>query len=95
MEPRGASQRYTLESMIGTTADIGDEAKRREIRALVDRYRTRCLWFLRADYYPATDAEVCRVLAYLERYGDRDAFIRAADLRRWLSPPFSDASVGS
>ncbi len=81
--------------MIGTAAEIGDDAKRREIRALVDQYRNRCLWFLRADFYPATDAEVGRVLGYLERYGDREAFIRAASIRRSLSPPFNATSADS
>ena len=71
------------------------EAVRDEVHALVDRYRTRCLWFLRSDYYPVTVPEVQRVLGYLERYGDRDAFTRAASLRRWLSPPSSAASAGS
>lgn len=26
-------------------------------RELVDDYRTRCLWYLRSDYYPATPAD--------------------------------------
>ena len=60
----------------------GDEA----LNALVKDYRTRCLWFLRADYYPATREEQLRVLDYVQRYGDRDAHVRAANLRQWLSP---------
>ena len=31
-----------------------DDAKAAELRGLVDEYRSRCLWFLREDYYPAT-----------------------------------------
>jgi hypothetical protein len=27
-----------------------------ELRALMDEYRSRCLWFLRGDYYPSTDS---------------------------------------
>jgi hypothetical protein len=30
----------------------------RAVRALVDEYRQRCLWYLRDDFYPATRAEV-------------------------------------
>jgi hypothetical protein len=75
--------------------DIQVDAARVDLSALVDRYRTRCLWFLRPDYYPATDAEVLRVLGYLERYGDREAFTRAGSIRRWLSPPSNDASADS
>lgn len=54
-------------------------------RALADEYRARCLWFLRPDYLPATPEEACRVLAYIERHGDLQAYRRAATLRRWLS----------
>ncbi|MGH7558880.1 MAG: hypothetical protein ACREMD_14070 [Gemmatimonadota bacterium] len=62
---------------------------------LVDRYRTECLWFLREDYYPRTDAERLRILGYIERYGDREAWRTAADLRRWLSRASSVTSSGS
>jgi len=33
-----------------------------EVRSLVDDYRTRCLWFLRPDFYPETREEIVRVL---------------------------------
>ena len=55
------------------------------LNGLVDDYRTRCLWFLRADYYPATREGQLRILDYVQRYGDRDAHVRAANLRQWLS----------
>jgi hypothetical protein len=64
------------------------------VKTLVERYRGRCLWFLEADYYPGTRAEVLRVLSYLERYGDRDAFSAAGSIRQWLSPNSSDTSAG-
>ena len=51
---------------------------------IVDQYRDQCLWFLRQDYYPATNAERLRMLEYIERYGDLDAYRRAARLKRWL-----------
>jgi len=65
------------------------------LRTLVDEYRDRCLWFLRRDYYPATPAEATRVLEAIERHGDREAFRRAAEVRRWLSPPSSATSAAS
>lgn len=65
------------------------------IRELVDEYRSRCLWFLRRDYHPATVAEAERVLDAIQRHGDREAFRRAARVRPWLSPPSSAKSVGS
>jgi hypothetical protein len=73
----------------------GDDPVLADVRMLVDRYRTRCLWFLAEDYYPETKAEVLRVLHYIERHGDREAFQAAAQIRRWLSPTFSDTSAAS
>ena len=54
------------------------------VNALVDEYRARCLWFLRQDYYPQTLDDVARVLEYIERHGDKEAFQKAATLRQWL-----------
>jgi hypothetical protein len=65
------------------------------LHALVEDYRTRCLWFLRPDYYPETPAEQLRVLSYIQRYGDQDAHIRASRLRRWLSQLSNANSVAS
>jgi len=56
-----------------------------EIAALVDEYRDRCLWFMRRDYYPRTDAERLRVLEHIARHGDVEAYRRAGRLKRWLS----------
>jgi hypothetical protein len=65
------------------------------LRALVDDYRTRCLWFLRPDFYPETPAEQLRVLSYIQKNGDQDAHIRASRLRRWLSQLSNANSVAS
>jgi hypothetical protein len=65
------------------------------VERLVDEYRSRCLWFLRADYYPSTDEERLRVLEYIVRYGDREAFLRVTLLRRWLSSTSNAPSAGS
>jgi hypothetical protein len=62
---------------------------------LVDEYRVRCLWFLREDYYPATDAQRMRTLESIQRCGDREAFRRAAELRQWLSRFSSEKSADS
>jgi hypothetical protein len=66
-----------------------------ELRGLVDEYRTRCLWFLRRDLYPETRDEAVRVLRQIERHADRDGFVRAARIRRWLSHPSSRPSADS
>jgi hypothetical protein len=67
------------------TAPAAPHSDPKSIDALVDEYRTRCLWFLRSDYYPKTLEERLRILRYIERYGDREAYRRAAETRRWLS----------
>jgi hypothetical protein len=66
-----------------------------EVDALVDEYRARCLWFLRADYYPRSLEERLKVLSAIERYGDVRAFQRAAPLRQWLSRSSKPTSAAS
>jgi hypothetical protein len=73
-----------------TTASLGEGVNR-----LVDEYRVRCLWFLRPGYYPAGKAEQLRVLEQIEKHGDREAFLRAGELRKWLSQSSSAVSAGS
>lgn len=73
---------------------VKDDAQAMEqVRVLMDRYRTQCLWFLREDYYPQTREEACRVLEQIERHGDAAAFRAAAALRQWLSPSSSAPSA--
>jgi hypothetical protein len=62
-----------------------DQSSMEQVRALVDEYRSTCLWSLRRDYYPQTPEEACRVLEQIERHGDVAAFRKAAELRQWLS----------
>jgi len=52
------------------------------VNALVDEYRTWCLWYLREDYYPPTPAEACQVLEAIEGHGDLEGFKKAATLRQ-------------
>ena len=75
--------------------DAIDENLRRQVNELVDAYRDRCLWFLKADYYPADLPDVLRTLDYIRRYGDREAFRRAGELYQWLSPDSSRPSAVS
>jgi len=65
------------------------------LRALVDEYRSRCLWFLRRDYYPRTPEEARRVLDWIRRRGDLAAFRRAGEIEAWLSRHSSGASAAS
>lgn len=66
-----------------------------ELRALVDEYRARCLWFLRPDLYPEDREQALRVLRHIETHADRDGFVRAARLREWLSATSSERSAAS
>ncbi|HMB54395.1 MAG TPA: hypothetical protein VKU40_13835, partial [Thermoanaerobaculia bacterium] len=83
--------------MFDEAAHDGDARLREvdaELRQLTDDYRVQCLWFLRRDLYPADREQALRVLRYIETHGDREGFIRAARLRRWLSPTSSEPSGG-
>jgi hypothetical protein len=75
--------------------DSIDEDLRRQVNQLVDEYRDRCLWFLRADYYPTDLPDVLCTLDYIRRYGDREAFRKAGELYQWLSPDSSKPSAVS
>jgi hypothetical protein len=65
------------------------------LRELVDAYRVRCLWSFRPDFYPQTEGEAERVLDAIQRYGDREGFIRSAEIRTWLSPSSNAPSASS
>lgn len=75
------------------SSDAG--ALTRKIDELVDQYRSQCLWFLRADYYPRTLDEQLRILDTIQRYGDRKAFQKAAEARQWLLQQSSARSAVS
>ena len=72
-----------------------DPALDAEVRSLVDDYRERCLWFVRADYYPSTPDEILRVLRWIFARGDREAFQRAGKIEEWLSRTSSGKSAAS
>jgi hypothetical protein len=72
-----------------------DPALDAEVRSLVDDYRERCLWFVRADYYPSTPDEILRVLRWIRARGDRKAFQRAGKIEEWLSRTSSETSAAS
>ena len=68
------------------TAAALPRAQEPVLRALVDDYRDRCLWFLARDYYPRTTAEALRVLDAIQRHGQAGRFFLDApiDLRKAL-----------
>jgi hypothetical protein len=66
-----------------------------EVRALVDRYRVTCLWYLRDDWVPRTPAEAARALEAIQKHGDLEAFRTAGRLRDWFSRSTGESSAGS
>lgn len=67
----------------------------RRVDDLVERYRQRCLWFLRPDYVPDSDEARLRLLDQIQRNGDREAFIRAGEVKEWLSRTIREESAAS
>ena len=55
-----------------------------KLTELIEKYRDRCLWFLRPDYYPRTPEETRRVLDFIERYGDMAGYRQAEEIKQWL-----------
>ncbi len=74
-------------------AELGESLK--AVDEFIDENRTRCLWFLRSDYYPTTTEERLRLLGYIERHGDLQAYRRASSIRQWLSRSSNAKSAGS
>jgi hypothetical protein len=67
----------------------------RDADAFIESQRIRRLWFVRADFRPTNTAERLEALAIIERHGDRAAFARASELKRWLSHHSNSTSVSS
>lgn len=65
-----------------------------EVRVLVEQYRDRCLWFLDRKLVPESPAQALRLLGHIERYGDREAFLRARALKPWLLQLINETSAG-
>ena len=67
----------------------------KRLAPLMEKYRLRCLWFLSPHYLPSTPEAALRVLDYIERYGDRQAYLEAEELKQWLSQNCSAPSAVS
>ena len=63
---------------------LNDTQMEAAFESLCHDYKTRCLWFLRPDYKPVSNEEKLRLLVYIEKHGDLEAFRRAAPVREWL-----------
>lgn len=63
------------------------------VHIIVDEYRTRCLWWMRKDYYPSTLQQSVRVLEDITKNCDAEGFKKAGGLRQWLLQNFSETSV--
>lgn len=59
------------------------------VNRLIDDYRLACFWFARPDYAVSTCEEALSALRQIERHGTRAMFVRAAEVRQWLSQKIS------
>ena len=66
-----------------------------DVRALVDEVRTSCLWFVDKAFSPVTADEAMQALRSIERRADRKTYVRARQLRAWLSQHSSEESANS
>ncbi|MCG8459639.1 MAG: hypothetical protein MI919_25445 [Holophagales bacterium] len=57
-----------------------------EIDELIEQYRDPCLWYLRPGIVPSTREARLRALDRIGRHGDRRAFVRVGELKKWLLP---------
>jgi hypothetical protein len=55
-----------------------------EFVELIHHCRSRCLWFTAPDRMPVEREAQLYALECVERYGNRDDFIRARRLKQWL-----------
>ena len=55
-----------------------------ELRVLLEEYRAQCLWYQRDDYVPSAPADILRALEAIEARADRNGYVRARQLKRWL-----------
>lgn len=57
-----------------------DDRVRQELMHFIEQNREQCLWFLAPSYEPSTVADMIRILKYLQRYGNRDVYMKARNL---------------
>jgi len=65
-----------------------------QVSGLARTYRAQCLWFAPEDFLPRTTEEARRVLACIEKYGDRAGFEEVQRLKQWLSRHSNEMSAG-
>lgn len=63
-----------------SSAPVIDSRVRQELMQLIEKNREQCLWFLAPSYEPSSVADMLRILKYLQRYGNRDVYVRARNL---------------
>ncbi len=85
--PAGAEP---LDSPVGCDANVNPHGmlmmmcESREFVELVSQSRVSCLWFTAPDRVPTSRSQQLTILQLVERYGNRDQFVRARRLRHWL-----------
>ena len=56
----------------------------KELRSMIEKYRTRCFWNMAKDFMPRTKEQAVLALQRLEQYGDLAAYRYAGSVKAWL-----------
>lgn len=64
--------------------DIQDIVNSEDVKSIMDNYRSMCFWSFPEDFMPQNKEQLVLALECLERYGDRDAYCKAGEIRQWL-----------
>ena len=64
--------------------DIQDIVNSEDVKFIMDNYRSMCFWSFPEDVMPQNKEQLVLALECLERYGDRDAYCKAGEIRQWL-----------
>lgn len=64
--------------------DVQDIVNSEEVKSVVENYRSMCFWNFPEDFMPRNKSRLLLALDCLERYGDRNAYCKAGEIRQWL-----------
>lgn len=76
------SKKYK-ECMSITELQLPDDIVKQMLE-LWDRNKLRCGWFFREDFTPTTKDDFSRCLSILARNGNRETYVVARKLMKWL-----------
>ena len=54
------------------------------VKSVIESYRSMCFCSFPEDFMPKDKDQLLLALDCLERYGDRNAYCKAGEIRQWL-----------